>query len=161
MDPVEEKHTNDATSHILLFQRCNGAGSRREKLLLSQRNVVCSRLHIYQKKRPYLYSDNSGYTRELSAPCGVEQDISIDGKWESIERTCSTPEGEWIGSTMFSIMLPVWGCWGCCPLWLSIWMPVTEQVLLFLPHLASTSEEDDSLLLTDFDLENLMRVSFV
>lgn len=120
MTPVEEKHTNDATSHILLFQRCNGAGSRREKLLLSQRNVVCSRLHIYQKKRPYLYSDNSGYTRELSAPCGVEQDISIDGKWESIERTCSTAEGEWIGSTMFSIMLPVWGCRGCCPLWLSI-----------------------------------------
>lgn len=49
---------------------------------------------LYQKKRPYLYSDNSGYTRELSAPCGVEQDISIDGKWESIERTCSTAEGE-------------------------------------------------------------------
>lgn len=41
------------------------------------------------------------------------------------------------------------------------WMSVTEQVLLFLPHLASTSEEDDSLLLTDFDLENLMRVSYV
>lgn len=69
MAPVEEKlyffsnDTNDTTSHILHSRDVIVQGVGMKNSSSCRGRFISTRLHIYQNKRPNLYSDNSRFQR--------------------------------------------------------------------------------------------------
>lgn len=103
MAPVEEKpyffskDANDTTSHILPSTDLMVPGVGMKKSSFHRGRFSCTRLHIYQNKRPDLYSNGSRFPRvSLSFHAGLNKTFSLmeNGNAFRFLKACFGAEGE-------------------------------------------------------------------